>query len=127
MLINIGDKVMVSGEKLLPCFKEDEEYIVIAKDIPRNVIAVEHPDGNLRDVKGFLSVNPGDWDVDEGYFPCNLFTLRADRIKSVTRYAPKGAQKESRPGSDGDKAIDFFFPKDKLNPKRDPNSPWEFL
>jgi hypothetical protein len=128
MTVNIED-IRIGGQAKFSIEGKDREWqtiIGIRKDT--NEVAAIHVCGMGWDMEKFNKSSIfNHYDFDSTYLPCRLFTYG---VSSIIEY--KDAEKPTEKSlktieSKRDRMTEFFFPKDKLNPERDANSPWEFL
>jgi hypothetical protein len=125
--IELEDRVTVVEDYQNRCRGIDMsgQYIVIGKKDDEEFLAIEHPKGNPYTLDNY-SLIYSNYEYCAEYFPTKVFLLK---MNIVDKHIKKEKEEINNPPKNNkrDNIIDFFFPRDKLNPKRDPNSPWEFL
>jgi hypothetical protein len=130
------ESIRLGGKVRLKTCRSTDLRTVVGIDKRRNKVVVASKNGVLWSEKEIKQEKSGGSivfktaDFDFSYFPCKILIYT---MESVAEYyweslvLTNDVLKIGDGKKKKDNMTDFFFPKDKLNPKRDPNSPWEFL
>jgi hypothetical protein len=130
------ESIRLGGQVRLKTCRSTDLRTVVGIDKQRNKVAVISKNGvwwsekEIKQEKLESSHIFKTTDFDLSYFPCKILIYT---MESIAEYyyesivLTNGALIIGDGKKKKDNMTDFFFPKDKLNPKRDPNSPWEFL